>query len=128
MTGGGPQLMAKTFSNLTGLEIDHYLYVDLNGFQDVVNTLGGVDLCIPGYNVNTPGLVEGTDADGNPTQIQYDEVGHIVDPNTGLDVVPGVRSSTGSKGSHTCERVICPAMRAPPTLPVSAASSSSCAP
>ena len=55
LTGGGPQLMAKTISNLTGLQIDHYLYVDLNGFQDVVDTLGGVELCIPGYNVNTPG-------------------------------------------------------------------------
>ena len=52
--------MAKTVSNLTGLQIDHYLYVDLNGFQDVVNTLGGVELCIPAYNVNTPGWVEGS--------------------------------------------------------------------
>ena len=60
LTGGGPELMAKTVSNLTGLQIDHYLYVDLNGFQEVVNTLGGVDLCIPAYNVNTPGWVEGT--------------------------------------------------------------------
>jgi anionic cell wall polymer biosynthesis LytR-Cps2A-Psr (LCP) family protein len=98
LTGGGPQLMAKTVSNLTGLQIDHYLYVDLNGFQDVVNTLGGVELCIPGYNVNTPGWVEGSDANGNPTQIHYDEVGHIVDPNTGLDVVPGCQKLDGSQG------------------------------
>ncbi|MFI5055628.1 MAG: LCP family protein [Actinomycetota bacterium] len=98
LTGGGPELMAKTVSNLTGLQIDHYLYVDLNGFQEVVNTLGGVDLCIPGYNVNTPGWVEGSDADGNPTQIFYDEVGHIVDPNTGLDVVPGCQKLDGFQG------------------------------
>ena len=98
LTGGGPQLMAKTISNLTGLQIDHYLYVDLNGFQDVVNTLGGVELCIPAYNVNTPGWVEGSDANGNPTQIYYDEVGHIVDPNTGLDVVPGCQKLDGSQG------------------------------
>ena len=98
LTGGGPQLMAKTISNLTGLTIDHYLYVDLNGFQNVVNTLGGVELCIPAYNVNTPGWVEGSDANGNPTQIYYDEVGHIVDPNTGLDVVPGCQKLDGSQG------------------------------
>ena len=98
LDGGGPQLMTKTVAELTGLQIDHYLYVDLNGFQDVVNTLGGVDLCVPSYNVNTPGYVEGTDADGNPTQVYYDEVGHIVDPNTGLDIVPGCQSLDGFQG------------------------------
>ena len=98
LTGGGPQLMAKTISNLTGLQIDHYLYVDLNGFQNVVTTLGGVDMCIPAYNVNTPGWVEGSDANGNPTPIRYDEVGHIVDPNTGLDVVPGCQTLDGAQG------------------------------
>jgi LCP family protein required for cell wall assembly len=98
LTGGGPQLMAKTISNLTGLQIDHYLYVDLNGFQDVVNTLGGVDLCIPSYNVNTPGWVSGTDATGATTQTYYSEPGHIVDPNTGLDVVPGCQTLDGFQG------------------------------
>jgi anionic cell wall polymer biosynthesis LytR-Cps2A-Psr (LCP) family protein len=98
LTGGGPQLVAKTVSEITGLQIDHYLYVDLNGFQEVVKTLGGVDLCIPAYNVNTPGWVEGSDANGNPTQIYYDEVGHIVDPNTGLDVMPGCQRLDGFQG------------------------------
>ena len=93
--GNGPQLMADTITKLTGLSIDHFLYVDLNGFQKVVNTLHGVDLCIPAYNVNTPGMVEGTDADGNPTQTYYSEVGHIVDPNTGLDVLPGCQHLDG---------------------------------
>jgi LCP family protein required for cell wall assembly len=92
---GGPQLMANTVHRLTGLPIDHFLYVDLNGFQQVVNTLHGVDLYIPSYNVNTPGTVEGTDADGNPVPIHYSEVGHIVDPNTGLDIVPGYQHLDG---------------------------------
>jgi LCP family protein required for cell wall assembly len=93
--GGGPKLMAETVSQLTGLQIDHFLYVDLNGFQQVVNTLHGVDLCIPAYNVNTPGDVEGTDANGNVTHTYYSEVGHIVDPNTGLDVLPGCQHLDG---------------------------------
>ena len=86
---GGPSLVARTVSALTGLKINHYLYVDLKGFEGVVNTLNGVDMCISSENVNTPGYVEGTDGQGQPTSIYYSEVGHIVDPNTGLDVVPG---------------------------------------
>ncbi len=50
---GGPQLMAQTVANLTGLAVDHYLYVDLAGFQRIVDTMGGVPMCIPSYNVNT---------------------------------------------------------------------------
>ncbi len=44
---GGPLLMAKTIHRLTGLKINHYLYVDLAGFQDIVDELGGVELNIP---------------------------------------------------------------------------------
>jgi LCP family protein required for cell wall assembly len=52
--GGGPLLVAKTLHRLTGLRINHFLYVDLGGFQGVVDTLGGVELCIPTdlYDIN----------------------------------------------------------------------------
>ena len=52
--GGGAGLVAATVHKLTGLKINHVLYVDLAGFQGVVDTLGGVDMCIPAENVNTP--------------------------------------------------------------------------
>ena len=32
--------------NLTGVRIDHYLQVDFNGFQSMVDKLGGVDVCL----------------------------------------------------------------------------------
>jgi LCP family protein required for cell wall assembly len=44
---GGPLLMASTIHRLTRLEINHYLYVDLAGFQGIVDELGGVELYIP---------------------------------------------------------------------------------
>ncbi|HET9672497.1 MAG TPA: LCP family protein, partial [Actinomycetota bacterium] len=44
---GGPERVAKTIHRLTGLTVNHYLYVDLLGFQQVVDTLGGVEMCIP---------------------------------------------------------------------------------
>jgi anionic cell wall polymer biosynthesis LytR-Cps2A-Psr (LCP) family protein len=92
---GGPRLTAQTVSNLTGLPIDHYLYVDLNGFRNIVDTLGGVDMCIPAYNVNTPGWLTGTDADGKPTRVYVDDIGHIADPNSGLNIEPGCQRLDG---------------------------------
>lgn len=95
LEGGGPQLMANTVANLTGLPIDHYLYVDLAGFQNVVDTLGGVDLCIPPYDVNTPGWLSQHTASGVDKKIYYSEPGHVADPNTGLDVPPGCQHLDG---------------------------------
>jgi LCP family protein required for cell wall assembly len=95
VNGGGPQLMADTVSKLTGLRIDHYLYIDLAGFEKVVETLGGVTLCIPDYQVNTPGYLNQHTASGGEQPIYYGEVGHVADPNTGLDVTPGCQRLDG---------------------------------
>jgi LCP family protein required for cell wall assembly len=67
---GGPQLVANTVEQLTGLTINHVLYVDLAGFQGIVKTLGGVTMCIPA-NLADP------------------STGRVQDPLTGLDVAPG---------------------------------------
>jgi len=95
--GGGPELMAKTIFSLTHIPIDHYLYVDLNGFQHAVDTLGGVDMCIPPYYVDTPGDLEAVDPSGNIVYIHYAEVGHVADPYTGLDVLPGCQHLGGTQ-------------------------------
>ncbi len=105
----------QTITDLTGLSIDHYLYVDLNGFEKVVDTLGGVDMCIPSYNVNTPGWVNGSDAKGNTVPTYYSEVGHIVDPNTGLDVVPGCQRLERAPGARVRAHAS-PAVRRDPGL------------
>jgi LCP family protein required for cell wall assembly len=85
--GGGPELVAKTVHDLTGLKINHFVYVDLAGFQHIVETLNGVDMCIPAENVNTPGSVEGPDG-----PVFYKEPGYIADPYTGLHVKPGCQT------------------------------------
>ncbi len=94
---GGPQLMAQTITDLTGLEIDHYLHVDLEGFKRIVDTLGGIDICIPAYNVNTPGWLTATSANGEPVQVYYDDVGHIADPDAGLNIEPGCQRLAGDQ-------------------------------
>jgi LCP family protein required for cell wall assembly len=95
VNGGGPQLMADTVSQLTGLPIDHYLYIDLAGFEKVVETLGGVTLCIPDNQVNTPGWLNQHTASGGEQPIYYGEAGHVADPNTGLDITPGCHRLDG---------------------------------
>ncbi len=39
---GGPALVVETFSQLTGLDINHFVEVDFGGFWHAVNILGGV--------------------------------------------------------------------------------------
>ena len=43
---GGPQLLVHTVEGLTGVRIDHYLQIDFEGFQSMVDKLGGVDVCL----------------------------------------------------------------------------------
>jgi LCP family protein required for cell wall assembly len=43
---GGPALLARTVETNTGLRLDHYVEVGLGGFADVVDAVGGVDMCI----------------------------------------------------------------------------------
>ncbi|WP_228372862.1 LCP family protein [Demequina subtropica] len=42
---GGPQLLVKTVEGLTGLTVDRYLEVGFTGVADIVDAVGGVELC-----------------------------------------------------------------------------------
>ena len=44
---GGPACTIQQFEQLTGVRIDHYVVVDFNGFQDMVDAIDGVQVCIP---------------------------------------------------------------------------------
>lgn len=43
---GGPENLVKTVKDLTGLEVNKYLQVNIAGFRDLVDAIGGVDICI----------------------------------------------------------------------------------
>lgn len=43
----GAGAIRDAIANITGLEIDHYVLVDLTGFADVVDAFGGVTLNVP---------------------------------------------------------------------------------
>lgn len=43
----GATAIRNVTENITGLEIDYYMLVDLTGFADLVDAFGGVDLTVP---------------------------------------------------------------------------------
>jgi len=43
----GPELLALTLADYTGIDIDHFALVSLEGFRRVIDRLGGVTICVP---------------------------------------------------------------------------------
>lgn len=43
---GGPKLLIATIENLTQIRVDHYMQIDFQGFQSMVDKLGGVEVCL----------------------------------------------------------------------------------
>ena len=43
----GPALLIETIENVTGLRIDHYVEVGFGGFASVIDSVGGVNMCLP---------------------------------------------------------------------------------
>lgn len=43
---GGPQLLTETVELITGLRIDGYIEVGFGGFTKVIDSLGGVEMCL----------------------------------------------------------------------------------
>ena len=64
--GKGPDVLIATIREQLGIDIDHYAQVDFNGFQGIVDAIGGVTLYIAspvrdkmsGLNVAVPGCVK----------------------------------------------------------------------
>ncbi|MCF8603067.1 LCP family protein [Gordonia sp. HY442] len=60
---GGPSCLVKTITQMSGLNINHFIAMDFAGFEHVVRAIGGVDVCskVPlfddqiGYIVKTAG-------------------------------------------------------------------------
>ncbi|ABW15246.1 cell envelope-related transcriptional attenuator [Parafrankia sp. EAN1pec] len=43
---GGPGLLVRTIENLTDIRVDHYVSVDLAGFREMTDAIGGVTVCV----------------------------------------------------------------------------------
>ncbi|WP_435105705.1 LCP family protein [Nocardiopsis synnemataformans] len=47
MTYGGMDCQGNTVETITDIHLDHMVMVDFAGFQDIVQSIGGVEMCIP---------------------------------------------------------------------------------
>jgi LCP family protein required for cell wall assembly len=47
MNLGGPSCAVATVENLTGITLDHFIEFDFNSFRTMVDTIGGVEVCLP---------------------------------------------------------------------------------
>ncbi len=60
MQMGGPDCLVETIQNVLGIGVDHFMRVDFLGFRDIVDAVGGVDMCLdkpisdPHSGVNLP--------------------------------------------------------------------------
>lgn len=43
---GGPNALVTTVQDLTGVDLDHYVEIDMAGFLDLAEVLGGVEVCL----------------------------------------------------------------------------------
>jgi LCP family protein required for cell wall assembly len=64
---GNPASTIKTVENFLGIDINHIVIVNFDGFADFINTLGGVEITVPG-NPNKKGAVVCGDVDGGKQQ------------------------------------------------------------
>ncbi|MFB7721260.1 LCP family protein [Nocardia sp. NPDC056100] len=79
---GGPKCLTKVIQKMSGLKINHFVGIDFAGFETMVDTIGGVEVCstkplvdeILGTVLTTPGkqVVNGS------TALDYVRARHVV--------------------------------------------------
>jgi LCP family protein required for cell wall assembly len=42
----GPSLLSYTVSQFTGIEVDHFAKFDFDGFEEIIDAVGGVEICV----------------------------------------------------------------------------------
>jgi LCP family protein required for cell wall assembly len=52
-TVGGPACTIKLFTQMTGIPVDHFVVVNFTGFENIINAVGGVPVCLT-HAVNDP--------------------------------------------------------------------------
>jgi LCP family protein required for cell wall assembly len=91
---GGPSCLVRSVQQLSGLRVDHYVGLDLAALPDVVDALGGVEVCLP-FAVTAAG---GTALPAGPGQLSGRDVTTLLGPAAGgADVVGTTAAAHGAE-------------------------------
>ena len=83
---GGANLVAETIQKLTGLKVNHAMVVDLAGFENIVDALGGVPFCTPVPLRDDPQAF-GEPPENQGSGLQLDAGCHVLPGDTALALV-----------------------------------------
>ena len=87
-TNGNPAETIKTVENFLGIDINHIVIVDFDGFANFINTLGGVDITVPSNPNKKHGPVVCGEVDGGKSQggvtIRFKPGDHHLEGDTAL--------------------------------------------
>lgn len=81
--GGGPALVKEVVELATGIPIDYYVVIDFEGFVDIIDELGGVDVFVE-REVNDP-FYSRTELPGDYTPLHFEVGTQHMDGETALD-------------------------------------------
>ncbi|HEY6770942.1 MAG TPA: LCP family protein [Solirubrobacterales bacterium] len=85
---GNPASTIKTVENFLGIDINHIVIVNFDGFADFINTLGGVEITVPTNPNKKHGPVVCGDVDGGKSQggvtIRFKPGEHQLEGDTAL--------------------------------------------
>ena len=94
----GPTLLALTVSDFTGIPIDHFALFTFDGFEEIVDELGGIEIC-------TEYPVRDRKADlnlpGGCTLASGEQALAWVRSRSTQELIDGDRKSTRLNSSHT---------------------------
>ncbi len=80
--GGGRQLAIDTVEHNLGVKIDHYVIIDFEGFKEVIDALGGIDVDVPTY-LSDPTYSD-TELPGDFDPQEFEPGPHHMDGETAL--------------------------------------------
>jgi LCP family protein required for cell wall assembly len=85
---GNPASTIKTVEDFLGIDINHIVIIDFDGFADFINTLGGVDVTVPVNKNKKHGPVVCGEVDGGKSQggvtIRFKPGGHHLEGDRAL--------------------------------------------
>ena len=81
--GGGPALVKQVIERNIGISIDHYVVIDFEGFVDIIDELGGIDVYVE-QEVNDP-TYSRTELPGDYYPLHFEVGEQHMDAQTALD-------------------------------------------